>query len=142
MNDWINTSEILGIRGLWMLFGALVTAALFWLVNRKVLRMQAEAAEKLAVILDRQIKALEKERDDYRNKLHDERDGHQSTLLRIKELESRPDFSTLVTLLEDQRNWMRELGTTLREHSESDARIFGMIEKSLERLLEDHPSQV
>lgn len=131
--DWINTSDILSIRGLWMLAGMILATGIFWLVNRKVLKLQASAAEKLAKTLDRQIEALERERDDYRNKLHDERDAHQACQLRMKELEARPDLTTLTALLEDQKNWMRSLGESLANHSESDAKIFGKIEEALSR---------
>jgi hypothetical protein len=130
-----DTNEFLNIRGIWVLSGMLVASILFWIVNRKVLGMQAAASGNLARTLDRQIEALERERDDYRTKLHDERDSHQVAELRIKELESRPDLGALTALLTDQKEWMRALGQSLKDHSESDAAIFATISESLKSVL-------
>lgn len=129
----INIDDLIGLRPIWMLIGMVLATVVFWLVNRKVLRLQATAAEKLADTLDRQIAALERERDNYRTRLHDERDAHQACALRVKELEARPDLSDLTALLSDQKDWMRSLGESLTEHSRTDANIFGKIEEALSR---------
>jgi hypothetical protein len=121
---------LLSIRGLWMLVGFVAATVIFWMVNRKVLKLQAIAAENLAKTLDRQIAALEKERNEYREKLHMERNAHQACELRAKDLEARPDLTALTVLLSEQKDWMRSLGESLKQHSESDARIFGGIEQS------------
>jgi hypothetical protein len=132
-DDWINQPFVRTLLG--MAIGAL----LVWFANRKLISLQGEAARELASTYLRQNEALTSERNEYREKLHDERDRHQAAELRIKELEARPDLSSLTVLLKDNQNWMRDLGDQLRSHSESDAKLFGQISESLSTALKEYP---
>lgn len=138
----ITFNDILNIKAFWGLLGTCIGGFLFWLGSRKVLRLQGVAAESLAATLDRRIQAVEKERDEYRDKLHAERNERQAIELRAKELEARPDLTSLTTLLSDQKDWMRALGKDLAQHTESDARVFGKIEESLTTALTRFPEQL
>lgn len=124
--DWVKNAD-----AIWGILGLAIGSVIFFFVNRKVLALQSVAAVNLAKILKDQCAALTLERDDYRMKLHNEKDQHQATQLKLKEMEARPDLTSLTILLSDQKEWMRALGNSLKEHSESDAKIFGKIESSL-----------
>lgn len=80
---------------LWALVGLVFAGGVFWVSSQRVFVMQGQANENLVKTLERHNSALETERDDYKNKLHTERDNHQSTQLKVKELELRPDMTTL-----------------------------------------------
>lgn len=60
--------------------------------------MLEQAKTQAIATLESSVKDITKERDTYRDKLHEEKAHHQSTLLRLTELESRPDLGQILKL--------------------------------------------
>lgn len=108
---------------LWAIFGTMLAAGVFWVANRKLISWQATATKSLIDTLDRQIVGITNERDNYRNKLHDERESHNACKLRIQELELRPDVTRLFEASEvfysKQAEAMGKLVESIHEHDAS-----------------------
>lgn len=103
----------------WMAFilvGTLGGAIAYLVSHRQYLRMLKTGHEEQINLKNETIAMLEqaklqaiatleaakgdavKDRDNYRDRLHEEKAHHQSTLLRLTELESRPDLSQILKL--------------------------------------------
>lgn len=67
----------------------------------ETITMLEQAKTQAVATLESSNKDITKERDMYRDKLHEEKAHHQSTLLRLTELESRPDLSQILKLEKD-----------------------------------------
>lgn len=90
-------------------FGCLSTIVVVFLVARKYNPMQSAALTGLVAVYEKQIAANERalimqrdhytleiddmksERDNYRQKLHDEKDAHNALVLTVAELQARPN---------------------------------------------------
>lgn len=134
------------------LIGTFVGILLAWLFTQKLrkaikdasretieayqgaIKAQEALAERLAVVNKTTIEAITKERDDYRMKLHEVRDKSQAFELQIKELESRPNLSTITTLLEGQSVAMKSIALSLESHISSDTKTFAAIEHALKAI--------
>lgn len=77
--------------------GAVVGFIVAWFATRDARKRIATANAATLAAVERQLTAITAEKDDYRQKLHDQRDANQALVLRIKELELRPDISALFT---------------------------------------------
>lgn len=123
---------------LWLAIGLVLASGVFYIANRKLISWQAHATKSLIDTLDRQIVGLTNERDDYRTKLHAEREGHHACQLRIQELEARPDISKLFTASEafycKQTEAMAKLIESIHEHDASVADKMEPIYVSLETI--------
>lgn len=86
---------------LWGIIGIVIASAAFLIGNRYIFAWQRAATTNLVDTLKGQISALTSERDDYRSKLHTEREEHHACTLRIKELELRPDVTALFQASQD-----------------------------------------
>lgn len=117
MDELFDSLTKLGPR--WMAFiiiGTIGGAIAYLIAHRQYLRqLRSGHAEQIA-LKDETIKMLNearttatstleqakidavKERDQYRSALHEEKAHHQSTLLRLTELESRPDLGRILEL--------------------------------------------
>ena len=62
------------------------------------MKLQRETADTDKAVLMRTRDEAIKERDVYKDKLHEEKANHQATLLRMADLESRPDLSRILEL--------------------------------------------
>lgn len=121
-----------------------IAAAMVW---RKFAPMQTAAMSSvlmantaLAETQERHLIELKKERDDYRNKLHEVRDVAQASQLRIKELEQQPNLSTITTLLENQSKVTNEIVKAFQEHAAADAAVFEKFQQVLERMNDNFES--
>lgn len=121
------------------LFGAIIAlCAVIW-IQRKMAPLQGQALKDLVRTQELHVNELKTERDDYRTKLHDTRNKLQASELRIKELELRPDLSSLSSLLENQNTVMHEISSNLSSHILSDQKVFTEIEKTLKRIAAQLP---
>lgn len=64
----------------------------------ETITMLEQAKQHVTTTLESAKNDITKERDVYRDKLHEEKAHHQSTLLRLTELESRPDLGQILKL--------------------------------------------
>lgn len=80
------------------------------------------------------IAELISERDDYRNKLHQEKGVHQGTMASLQLLQARPDLSTLEHLLKTYGEGVEAISRCLTSHIESDARIFASLQQTIESI--------
>lgn len=119
---------------LWSFVGLIIASGVFWVASRRIFVMQGQANENLVTTLNRHNAALEKERDDYRDKLHAERGAHQAATLENAELKQRPNLSSITDLLKGQSEVMHQVGASLTSHVSADATIFKHISDSLERV--------
>jgi predicted helicase len=123
-----------------LLLGAGVTGVAMFVVMRKFGPMKAEALKELVDAYKLQIESnqstlqmqkqhyelenaeITKERNTYRENLHEERKQHNAASLRIKELEMRPDITALFRTSEafytKQTEAMTQLILSLRAHDE------------------------
>ena len=123
-----------------VLIGMVLAGMIFYFANRKVLALTTTASELLSKTQREHIAAMTAERDDYRNKLHDEKNNHQATAAKLVELRSRPDVSTLHTLLTEQSTVLRQISNSFATHMHDDSEIFKEITHALARISEklDH----
>lgn len=67
----------------------------------ETIAMLNEAKATAIVTLEAAKNDAVKDRDNYRDRLHEEKAHHQSTLLRLTELESRPDLTQILKVQRD-----------------------------------------
>lgn len=118
----------------WGLLGMIFASVIFLIASRQVFKMQGIANENLVKTLDHQINALKDEKDVYKDQLHGEKNSHQATLLRLKELESRPDMTSLASLLSSHISSVQKISSTLEGHVQSDAKMFEKLTESLSKI--------
>lgn len=114
----------------WAVIGMLATTALF----PYIFRYQREALTSYREFMSDRLKGVIEERNCYREQLHTERDEHNTTLLRCKELEMRPDLSDVKNVLEEQSRVLKGIMDAFEAHSKEDAQVFTKIIAVLERL--------
>lgn len=95
------TELLKAFPAIWMVVGVIIASGAFLIGNRYIFRWQRAATENLVNTLQRQIDAGVVEKDDYKTKLHAERESHQACVLRIKELEMKPDVTALFQASQD-----------------------------------------
>jgi hypothetical protein len=123
---------------LWLIVGVICASAIFWIANRKVFMWQAQATDGLVRTLKEQIHAITDERDDYRNKLHSEKELHGAAKLRIQEMELRPDVTALFKASEafytEQTKAMSTLVQSFQQHDRMVNERMTPIYESLETM--------
>lgn len=123
---------------LWLVGGFVIASGVFWIANRKVFMWQAQATDGLIKTLKEQIHALNDERDDYRTKLHNERELHNAAKLRIQEMELRPDVTALFKASEafytEQTKAMSSLVASFQQHDRMVNERMAPIYESLETM--------
>lgn len=123
MSQWLTEHP-----GVLALLANLLILGLGWPVIKSMLTMYKDQVHELRV-----------ERDDYRAKLHAERNDHGACIAKIAELEARPDLGTIRLLIETQTEAMKGIGSsnqsiaeTLRLHMADDHKAFVAINTSLD----------
>jgi hypothetical protein len=79
-----------------------------------------------------QIKTLMEERQDYKDKLHTEKDEHYATTLKLAEAETRPDLTSIEQLLKIYSASTEKISSTLEAHVHEDAKSFLAIQTALD----------
>lgn len=136
---------------LWASFGLIVGGLCMFLVTKKFGPMRSDALNEVVGAYKEQVKAqialsstqaeqhmaslrmqkdhwaeelskLEKERDDYRAKLHDQNNVANALALRVQELELKPSVEIIQTeqqsFYREMLKTMKEIGTALHAHDE------------------------
>ncbi len=80
---------------------------------------------------------LEKERDDYRNKLHDANGSCNTFQLRVQELEMRPSLELVQTeqqsFYRDMSNTLKGIATSMKHHDDKSQERFERLISSLKK---------
>lgn len=83
--------------------------------------MLQRAKQESQLLLQEAAKDALKERDVYRDRLHEEKANHQATLLRLTEVESRPDLGRILSSVADfnqqMLNGIKALELEMKKHS-------------------------
>lgn len=108
--------------------GTVVAGIIFFVANRKVFAMQRDATTNLIITYKEQVAALSAERNSYRENLHLEKQGHQTALLKLKEVESRPDLSSIQDVMQQVVTSLSSVADKLTSRDP----IFDRIEKGFE----------
>lgn len=121
----------------WAVAGMLAMALIGWRMfpfQKTALQSLIETQKSHLVETELRYSEMKSERDKYREDLHIERNARGKDQKLIAELEARPDYGTLKTLLENQTNVMRSIGESLEGHIASDAVTFGKIAESIAQI--------
>lgn len=105
-------------------FGGFVASLIFQWVNRDTAKLARDQRQEITQnhkeqlssikdLYDAQTNKLTSERDEYKQRLHDEKDAHQATRMQVHDLQGRPDLTKLSTTL-DALNM--SLTDTSKEH--------------------------
>lgn len=119
---------------------------IYIIANRQYLKMVREGHAEQLKLKDQTIEMLKsgkadseliltqaksdavKERDVYRDKLHEEKANHQATLLRLAEMEKKPDLSRLLEL---EQSFHKEKVTLFDQLFKTLAKLDEKIEKEM-----------
>jgi vacuolar-type H+-ATPase subunit E/Vma4 len=123
MNDLVHTYPTI-----WFAIGTAVAGIIFYVANRKVFAMQQEATMNLIITYKEQIAAITVERNTYRENLHLEKQGHTAAQLKLKEVESRPDLSTIQEVMQQVVTSLSSVADKLTSRDP----VFDRIEKGFE----------
>lgn len=96
-------------------------------------------AESQQLLREASMDAL-KERDMYRDRLHEEKANHQATLLRLSEVENRPDLSEILKTTTDYNGRMlaaiQSMELEFRKHSNLSTRSVKLLDGIVKVLIE------
>ncbi len=125
-------------------FGPFQSVALKGLVEiqRESINAHERALAAQKAHCDSEIVDLKCERDDYRNKLHDEKQLSQKYLLDMTELKGRPDFSDLKKMLDDHSQILRDIMRAFDEHAKADQTVFERITATLDQVSKALPKAI
>lgn len=124
--------------GIALVFGSVTTFAVMYRINSKFGPLQSQALNSLVEVQKAQITAttetlkmqkdhyelemgeLKGEREDYKAKLHEEKNLHQAALLLVAELQARPDVDRVYkeqqTFFTQMASTMKSIQTSIAEH--------------------------
>jgi len=127
--------------GLFALFGFILGALATMIVVWRFFPLQTKALDALVKTQNEQVNLLTlsrgealAEKDEYKHRFQSTREELTVSNLKIKELEARPDLSSITLLLGQQNDWMKMITKTMTDHAESDAKIFGELSNSISQL--------
>jgi len=119
---------------LWAFLGLLVGGSVAYAVSLKFTPMYGKALKEFDILHDdmvdaykAQIADLKAEKEDYKKKLHDEKGHHHHALLRISEMEARPNvdkvyegqqefFTSMTVAMKELTVSMRLIHTSIMDH--------------------------
>lgn len=114
--------------------------------SERALKMQKEHYEEEVNYIKESIAKLESERNDYREKLHEEKKLHQGAMFQVAELQARPNvdkvyegqqqfFSQMSKYMNEQTETMKAIHVSILEHDRSiDKRQAEAIEEIVARV--------
>lgn len=89
---------------LWVLMGGILSAFMFWFLNRNVFSLTQSAQAQLAKTYKEQIDAVTNEKDFYRQKAQEQSGELQKFALRVSDLESKPDLTKIFESYREEAN--------------------------------------
>ncbi len=107
-------------------------------LKNETINMLERAKHESQLLLQEAAKDAVKERDVYRDRLHEEKANHQATILRLHEAESRPDLGRIITATAEFNKQMlqsmQSLELEMKKHSSvcsKSIRLMDVIIKTL-----------
>jgi phosphoenolpyruvate carboxylase len=125
---------------LWLVIGGVTVGVIAFLIARKAFNLSAAAQDRLVKILEESNKALEKERDDYRQNLHGSRERCQATELKLKEAEARPDLTKLFEAQQKEADRRYEVYTLQTDLIARQSEVLASVASSQVSLMKDFAS--